>query len=221
MIQIANFPLFPNTLSIDTDTQSEATFVNGAAGGYFDDGFSSAAASYVLVGAPIGNDPNFNGSVGGHIGFRVEAAEGRVLNLSNLRVDLGNSSFGIQQNYTTTAYLRSSVDNFTSNIFSDSGESLSFFSQFRRFETPFSANYDLSAAAYQNLEEISFRLYTFDSGNFSNDVSLRATYVDNFILTGTNTELSAVPEASHFAMSTALVAIAFIMCRKYLRKRRA
>lgn len=216
MAILTHFTFTGNTDSVDTDTNSAASFVDNTAL-YFNDGLSSASGGYFVQGAPVaGNDPTFDSS-NPSVGFRLTANEGQILNLDNFSINTGNRSVGIQATYQSRYYLRSSVDNYESNILNtDGNEAAILQSVFSRFTTPLSISYDLTGSQYQNISDITFRFFTFDSNSNAN-VSLRVTYMDNAIIEG-NTAL--VPEPAFLSLIVGCIALGYVASRKRFARRR-
>lgn len=129
------------------------------------------------------------------------AASGKALNLTDLRFTPETPS----QANALTAYVRSSVDSFVSNIYSRNIPSNSFF---------FNETIDLTGAAYQNLSGITFRFYGISPSTSS------VLYYDGINLNGA--VANAVPEPSTWGLALAGLACAgWSLRRKSVRSCRS
>lgn len=126
--------------------------------------------------------------------FTATAASGKALDLTDLRFTPETPS----QANALTAYVRSSVDAFTSNIYTRTIPSGSFF---------FAETIDLTGPAYQDLSTVTFRFYGTSPSTSS------VLYYDSINLNGS--VVNAVPEPS-----TSALALGGLACGGWAIRRR-
>lgn len=201
---------FPSGAATPTSSVSEVNasnvttglFIGGTLGTTH--GFSSGAGNaYSRVtlsggGGPLlGSTESAAVSNGDYFQFTITPT-GAALNLSSLTAQVGGQK--LNQNttadYTTTYFIRSSLDGYSSNLgtasllIQSSGSSGSGTTQYTTLTA------DLSAAAFQNVTEaVTFRLYLYaETSTKSYDQTLRIT--DIMI----NGNVATIPEPSAWAM---------------------
>ncbi len=113
--------------------------------------------------------------------FTLNANTGFLLNLVNMTIDAWRGGTSLTRGFA----LRSSVDNFTGDLFDATGTPMASIPGQRPTATPY--NFNLTAAAFQNLTTITFRFYVFANTNGS------SVEFDNVVLNGTSAAISLPP----------------------------
>lgn len=158
---------------------------------------SSGAAKHIyLLGTQV--DEPISAASGDWIGFSTTATTGNVLNLSSISFDYAYTYTTGPSNPAPTTpavfEVRSSLDNYGSSVGSVSLNPVS-------GTTPNwnTASISLTAAAYQQLDSITFQIFFNDGANASSTSYLR---VDNLTLSGVSAV--PVPEPSSYALLAGL-----------------
>ncbi len=132
------------------------------------------------VGAVSNND---------YIEFTLSASPTYSLDLTNVTLNYGYTNTGVPV-FNDTFFVRSSVDSYATNL-APGLITAAVPGGTAGGTTPLFATFDLSAAAYDNLSTITFRLYQYDDL----DETTSLTRFDNITVNG-----DVVPEPSTLAM---------------------
>ncbi len=146
------------------------------------------------------NDQAGSVAANNYFDFTVTAAPSFFLNLTSLTFSLGANGVNTSPATPNTAsfFLRSSVDGFAATI--GSVQSVSAVDGTTVWST--AGNVDLSAASFQGLNGITFRLYVFDSFDFTPGDFTGVNRLDSVVLNGT----VAIPEPSVLGVMTLALA---------------
>jgi hypothetical protein len=188
-----------------TDLSSSDSSANSNAGDITKGSTLNASGRVTTVGngTPLGAF-NFNRSdsgnaqnVNGYITFQVTASSGHILNLQNLTFAV--SGFAVNQ-----WAVRSSLDNYTSNLVVTSTTG-----------TWNQETVSLTGANFQGLSSITFRIYGWSGNNGHNTDG----YIDDVTLNGTDTN-PTVPEPVNVALVLFGCTFAGVGAgRKFLKKK--
>ncbi len=164
-------------------------------------GFSSGTNSaYVkTASAPSSFDSNV------YLEFTVTANGGIEFSLDSLVFDLGGQNYEAEPTYTVNANVRSSVDAYAADIQMDPGTVTTATHEVTSMNTESYSTFtvDLSGSQYNNLDEITLRLYPSD-----NDLNGNIYRYANITLNGTT---AVIPEPGT-AILVLLSALGMIFC---------
>ncbi len=138
------------------------------------------------------------------LGFTISATTGNVLNLSGLSFYYAYTNTSGTISGSATFDVRSSVDNYATSI-------SSFTIDVANSTTPnwTLASIGLTAAPYQNLQSVSFRIFLNDGANESGNSQLR---LDTVTLTGVSA--APVPEPASAAVLAGLCGLGLAAARR-------
>jgi hypothetical protein len=203
--------------SSDTDPNSTAlnvSLVDGtpheASIGHADSGLGGSYGQIFVYAGATGSDQTAAVADDDYFTFTINAAVGKVLNLSSLTFDLGGSAPSTDGTFTDTVYVQESVDGIgsPSDVLASRTRLVGNTNGFAVLSaaTPI----DLTAARFQGLTSITFH-FSF-SDNSSNAGSIDR--FDNLILNGTTAAAVVVPTPAALPAGLAMLGLAGLSRRR-------
>ncbi|MET0263336.1 MAG: PEP-CTERM sorting domain-containing protein [Rariglobus sp.] len=211
---LANYTFSNGNTLTSTDAHSQTTAGTFGAGPLGTNwAYSSAQNNYFARGNTTA-DSATAALAGSYFTFTLSLnalGTGNGLNLETLTFDtLSNNAAGATAGSEVTFFVRSSLDNFATNI----GDSFNQSFNDGTAANPVARSVNLSAYQGVTATSIEFRIYVFDNTTEVN----RTPRIDNVVLNGAVVPLSAIPEPSTAA---ALVAGFSLLAATALRRRKA
>jgi hypothetical protein len=191
-----------NPTTTGTNLQSVTALASGGGLGTFTSNWGiSTSSGNPINGLFIRSDVT-DGAADDYLAFTVTAANGYMLNLSELKLDI---LYQAANTFSATWAIRSSVDGYAGDVASYTRVGSGIANTTDYITGSPAAN--LSGASFQNLSDITFRVYVTDTSTDLNHI----TRLDNITLTG---DVALAPEPA--SLGTGLL----LACGAMLTRRR-